>query len=109
MHIVLLGAPGSGKGTQAQRLSTELGMRQLSTGELLRSAVAQKTALGLEVQAAMESGSLVPDEIVLGMIRERLATDGATVDQGSGILSRAVTAIGTRRQQPYGADARHFG
>jgi adenylate kinase len=80
MHIVLLGAPGSGKGTQAQRLTTELGMRQLSTGELLRTAVAQQTALGLAVKAAMESGSLVPDETVLGMIRERLAADGATTD-----------------------------
>jgi len=80
MHIVLLGAPGSGKGTQAQRLSTELGLRQLSTGELLRSAVAQKTSLGLAVQAAMESGSLVPDDIVLGMIRERLTDDGAATD-----------------------------
>jgi len=80
MHIVLLGAPGSGKGTQAQRLSTELGLRQLSTGELLRSAVAQQTPLGLAVQAAMESGSLVPDEVVLGMIRERLTDDGATTN-----------------------------
>jgi adenylate kinase len=80
MHIVLLGAPGSGKGTQAQRLVTDLGMRQLSTGELLRSAVAQKTSVGLAIRAAMESGSLVPDATVLGIIRERLADDGATVD-----------------------------
>lgn len=78
MHIVLLGAPGSGKGTQAQRLATGLGMQQLSTGELLRAAVEQRTAVGLAVQSAMEAGSLVPDETVLGMIRERLAADGAT-------------------------------
>lgn len=78
MHIVLLGAPGSGKGTQAQRLATGLGMQQLSTGDLLRAAVSQRTAVGLAVQAAMEAGSLVPDETVLGMIRERLAADGAT-------------------------------
>jgi adenylate kinase len=79
MRIVLLGAPGSGKGTQAQRLQAEHGLTQLSTGDLLRSAVAQRTALGLEAKAAMDAGALVSNEIVLGMIRERLAkSDVAT-------------------------------
>lgn len=73
MRIVLLGAPGSGKGTQAQRLTTEHGLPQLSTGDLLRTAVAEQTRLGLEAKAAMNAGSLVSDEIVLEMIRERLA------------------------------------
>lgn len=72
MRIVLLGAPGSGKGTQAQRLAQEKGMPQISTGDLLRAAVTAGTALGREAKAAMDSGRLVADEIVLGMIAERL-------------------------------------
>lgn len=74
MRIVLLGAPGSGKGTQAQKLTAERGLVQLSTGDLLRAAVAQRTPLGLKAKAAMDAGTLVSDEIVLGMIRERLAS-----------------------------------
>ena len=73
MRIVLLGAPGSGKGTQAQKLTAERGLPQLSTGDLLRAAVAQRSPLGLEAKAAMDSGALVSNDIVLGMIRERLA------------------------------------
>jgi adenylate kinase len=80
MRIVLLGAPGSGKGTQAQRLAVERGMPQVSTGDLLRAAVASGSALGKKAKAAMDSGRLVEDEIVLGMIAERLA--GADVSQG---------------------------
>jgi len=77
MRIVLLGAPGSGKGTQAQRLVARLGIPQISTGDLLRSAVARGTAFGLRAKAAMDSGQLVVDEIVLGIIRERLAEGDA--------------------------------
>jgi adenylate kinase len=73
MRIVLLGAPGSGKGTQSQRLVTEHGIPQISTGDLLRAAVAKGTPLGLKAKEAMDQGKLVDDEIVLGMIRERLA------------------------------------
>ncbi|HTQ36409.1 MAG TPA: adenylate kinase [Steroidobacteraceae bacterium] len=73
MRIVLLGAPGSGKGTQSQRLVQRLGIPQISTGDLLRSAVARGTALGLKARDAMAAGKLVDDGIVLGMIRERLA------------------------------------
>lgn len=73
MRIVLLGAPGSGKGTQAHRLAERSGIPQISTGDLLRGAVARGTPLGLEAKAAMESGRLVDDALVLGMIRERLA------------------------------------
>lgn len=72
MRIVLLGAPGSGKGTQSQRLVQRFGIPQVSTGDLLRSAVARGTALGLKAKDAMQSGKLVDDSIVLGMIRERL-------------------------------------
>ncbi len=73
MRIVLLGAPGSGKGTQSQRLVERHGIPQVSTGDLLRAAVAKGTALGLAAKEAMAAGRLVDDEIVLGMIRERLA------------------------------------
>src|SRR6201999_2033233 len=73
MRIVLLGAPGSGKGTQSQRLVQRHGIPQISTGDLLRAARAAGTELGLKAQAAMDAGRLVDDEIVLGMIRERLA------------------------------------
>jgi adenylate kinase len=73
MRIVLLGAPGSGKGTQSQRLVKEYGIPQISTGDLLRAAVAKGTPLGLRAKEAMDQGKLVDDETVLGMIRERLA------------------------------------
>jgi adenylate kinase len=72
MRIVFLGAPGSGKGTQAQRLEAEHGMVQVSTGDLLREAVAKGSELGQRARAAMDAGELVSDEIVLGMIRDRL-------------------------------------
>ncbi len=72
MRIVLLGAPGSGKGTQSQRLVERAGIPQISTGDLLRAAVARGTALGRQAREAMEGGRLVDDSLVLGMIRERL-------------------------------------
>lgn len=77
MRIVLLGAPGSGKGTQSQRLIDKYGIPQISTGDLLRAAVAQGTELGVRAKEAMDSGRLVADDIVLGMIRERLAQPDA--------------------------------
>ena len=72
MQIVLMGAPGSGKGTQAQRLVEHFKIPQVSTGDLLRAAVERGTEYGLRAKAVMESGALVSDEIVLGIIRERL-------------------------------------
>jgi len=72
MRVVFLGAPGSGKGTQAQRLMAEHAMVQVSTGDLLREAVAADTELGRRAKQAMDAGELVPDEIVLDMIRDRL-------------------------------------
>jgi adenylate kinase len=77
MRIILLGAPGSGKGTQSQRLVERHGIPQISTGDLLRAAVKNGTPLGVRAKAAMDSGNLVDDEIVLGMIRERLAEEDA--------------------------------
>ena len=72
MRIVLLGAPGSGKGTQSQLLVKTYGVPQISTGDLLREAVAAGTELGMRAKAAMDAGKLVDDTTVLGMIRERL-------------------------------------
>jgi adenylate kinase len=77
MRIVLLGAPGSGKGTQAQRLQSKYGVPQVSSGDLLRDAVARGTDLGQKAKAIMDAGQLVPDDIVLGLIRERLGRPDA--------------------------------
>jgi adenylate kinase len=77
MRIVLLGAPGSGKGTQSQLLVKAHGVPQISTGDLLREAVAQGTALGVQAKVAMDAGKLVDDVLVLAMIRERLARPDA--------------------------------
>ena len=77
MRIVLLGAPGSGKGTQAKRLQADRGWPQVSTGDLLRDAVSAGTAMGLRARAAMDAGELVADEVVLGIIKDRLGSDDA--------------------------------
>ena len=77
MRIVLLGAPGSGKGTQSQRLMQHEHIPQISTGDLLRAAVARGTELGRKAKEAMDGGRLVDDQLVLGMIRERLAEPDA--------------------------------
>ena len=82
MNIILLGAPGAGKGTQAQRLVSERQMVQLSTGDMLRKAIADGTELGLKAKAIMDSGGLVADDIILGMIAERLEDD----DCKSGVI-----------------------
>ena len=72
MRLILLGPPGAGKGTQAQRLVTKNGIVQLSTGEMLRAAVAAGTPVGLQAKEIMANGGLVPDEIVIGIISDRL-------------------------------------
>jgi len=72
MRIVLLGAPGSGKGTQAKKLMADKNIPQVSTGDMLREAVANGTRFGLKAKAVMDAGNLVPDEVVLGIISERL-------------------------------------
>lgn len=71
--VIFLGPPGAGKGTQAKRLALELGFRQLSTGDILRSHVARGTELGQQAKPIMEAGKLVPDEIILGLIGQELA------------------------------------
>jgi adenylate kinase len=77
MRLVLLGAPGSGKGTQAQRMQARQGVPQVSTGDLLREAVAAGTPLGRAAKAVMDAGRLVDDRTMLGIIRERLARPDA--------------------------------
>lgn len=77
MNIVLLGPPGAGKGTQAERLSKEYSWPQIATGDIFRAAVSEGTPLGLEAKKYMDSGALVPDEIVEGIVFERLSKDDA--------------------------------
>ncbi|MDR2587042.1 MAG: adenylate kinase [Coriobacteriales bacterium] len=72
MNIVLLGAPGAGKGTQAARLVAEYGLAHISTGDILRAAVKAGTPLGLEAKSFMDKGELVPDSVVIGLVKERL-------------------------------------
>ena len=82
MRLVLLGAPGSGKGTQAARLKSDLGVPHISTGDMLRAAVAAGTPTGLKAKAVMDAGQLVSDDILLAMLEERLAQP----DTGAGFI-----------------------
>ena len=77
MNIVLLGAPGAGKGTQAQRLVQEYGVAHISTGDLLRAAVKAGTKLGVKAKGYMDEGKLVPDELVVDLVKERLEAEDA--------------------------------
>ena len=75
MKLILLGPPGAGKGTQAEVLVKKLGVPQISTGDILRSAVKQGTPVGLKAKAFMDAGDLVPDDVIIGVIKERLTAD----------------------------------
>ena len=75
--MVFLGPPGAGKGTQAERLKADLGLNHLSTGDLLRAAVAAGSELGTEAKKFMDAGELVPDAVIIGMVREKLDSDGS--------------------------------
>lgn len=73
MRIILLGPPGAGKGTQAQLIAKEFGIPQVSTGDMLRAAIKAGTELGKEAQSVMEKGQLVSDELIIGLVKERIA------------------------------------
>ena len=77
LNVLLFGPQGSGKGTQAKRISAEHGVPHISTGDMFRSAIAKQTPLGLQVKPILEAGDLVPDELTVGLIRERLAEPDA--------------------------------
>ena len=77
MNIVLLGAPGAGKGTQAQKLVAEYGIAHISTGDLLRAAIKEGSKLGKKAKGYMDEGKLVPDELVIDLVKERLEADDA--------------------------------
>jgi adenylate kinase len=78
LNIVLFGPPGSGKGTQAEKIIKKYKLLHLSTGDLLRAEIANKTELGLKAKSIMEKGELVPDEVVVGMIEKRISTEKKT-------------------------------
>ncbi len=73
VKLVLIGPPGAGKGTQAERLVRDYGLMHISTGDLLREAIKAETPLGREAKAAVDGGTLVPDEVVIGLVEERLS------------------------------------
>ena len=102
MRIILLGSPGSGKGTQAQFITEKYGIPQISTGDMLRAAVREGTPLGVEAKKVMDAGGLVSDDIILGLIKERIAQpdcangfllDGfpRTIAQAEGLEAMGVT------------------
>ena len=73
MKLIMLGAPGAGKGTQAEILSAKLGIPTISTGNILRAAIKDGTPIGLQAKSYMDAGKLVPDEVIIGIVAERLA------------------------------------
>ena len=79
MHIILLGPPGSGKGTQAQNITSEYGYVQLSTGDMLRAGCSSGSVIGLELKAVMDAGDLVSDDIVVGIVEERIFQNDCAV------------------------------
>lgn len=75
MRLILLGAPGAGKGTQAQYITEKFGIPQISTGDMLRAAVKAQTELGVQAKAVMDAGGLVSDDIIIGLVKERITED----------------------------------
>ncbi len=98
MRLILFGPPGSGKGTQAERLGARLGIPHLSTGDMLREAVARGTPVGKRAQAIMAAGDLVPDEVVIGIVADRLAepdtADGFVLDGFPRTTAQAEALVG---------------
>ena len=113
MKLILLGAPGAGKGTNAEILSDKLNIPTISTGNILRAAVKDGTPMGLKAKSFMDAGALVPDEVILGIIKERLAAsdcangfilDGVPRTNGSQLLRNRTIPP---RSQRAGRPARH--
>ncbi len=98
LNLILLGPPGAGKGTQADRLREDFGLPHISTGDMLRAQVAEQTPLGLEAKKYMDAGDLVPDDVIVGMITERVADadarDGFLLDGFPRNESQAATLAG---------------
>ena len=101
MNIIFLGAPGAGKGTHASRLKAEKGFPQISTGDMLRTNIAEGTPLGLSAKQFIDAGELVPDEVVIGMVRERLAEadaqNGFVLDGFPRTVAQAEALAGSAR------------
>lgn len=106
MNIILIGPPGAGKGTQAKRMIDRLGVPQISTGDMFRAAVKEGTPMGLKAKECMDKGALVPDEIVIGVVKERFQKPDAkkgfvldgfprTIEQAKA-LDALLTEMGTR-------------
>ncbi len=105
MRVILLGGPGAGKGTQAQYIKDKYSIPQISTGDMLRAAVKEGTPLGLEAKKVMDAGGLVSDEIILGLVKERIARD----DCANGFLfdgfPRTLAQAEALKEQGIGIDA----
>ena len=108
MNIIFLGPPGAGKGTQAQRICNALNIPQISTGDILRRAIKEQTPTGLKAKSYIDAGKLVPDDVIIDIVRDRLAQDDAkngyildgfprTVPQALRISTRLLTSTSPMR------------
>ena len=95
MNLILLGAPGAGKGTQAEIICAKLNIPSISTGNILRAAVKEGTEMGLKAKSFMDAGALVPDEVIIGILKERLAQP----DCANGFILDGVPRTIAHRQQ----------
>ena len=106
MYIVLLGPPGAGKGTQAERISREFGVTHLATGDMFREEVAEGTELGRQAKAYMDRGELVPDEVTINMLLGRLAVRADSPEEGIRLLKAAAADMRRFRVDYYAEFAR---